>query len=161
MPVFLRDSNTTQSVRECFEFLYEGLEHDDFCALFLVILTDNGSEYSDPLALETTPNGQQRTRIFYCDPMAFWPKPHVERCHEMYRRIFPSGSFFDAYTQEDMNLAASHVNSYARPSLGNRTPAEMLALYYGEERAQKLLCLLGHTPIQPDQIVLHLLLMAH
>ena len=160
MPVFLRDSNTAQSVRECFEFLYEGLGHDDFCALFPVILTDNGSEFSDPLALETAPNGQQRTRIFYCDPMASWQKPNVERCHGMYRRIFPNGSSFDAYTQEDMNLAASHVNSYARPSLGNRTPVEMLALYYGAERTQKLLRLLGHTPIQPDQIVLHPSLMA-
>lgn len=160
MPVFLRDSNTAQSVQACFEFLYKGLGHEDFCAFFPVILTDNGSEFSDPLALETAPDGQQRTKIFYCDPMASWQKPHVERCHEMYRRILPSGSFFDAYTQEDMNLAASHVNSYARPSLGNRTPAEMLVLYYGKERAQKLLRLLGHTPIQPDQIVLHPSLMA-
>ena len=160
MPVFLRDSNTAQSVQACFEFLYKELGHEDFCAFFPVILTDNGSEFSDPLALETAPDGQQRTKIFYCDPMASWQKPNVERCHEMYRRIFPSGSSFDTYTQEDMNLAASHVNSYARPSLGNRTPAEMLALYYGKERAQKLLRLLGHTPIQPDQIVLHPSLMA-
>ena len=154
MPIFLRDSNTALSVRECFEFLYDGLGQEDFCAFFPVILTDNGPEFSDPLALETAPDGRQRTRIFYCDPMASWQKPNVERCHEMYRKILPSGSSFDEYTQEDMNLAASHVNSYARPSLGNKTPMDMLAVYYGEERAHKLLRLLGHIRIQPDKIIL-------
>ena len=154
MPVFLRDSNTALSVREWFDFLYEGLGHEDFCAFFPVILTDNGPEFSNPLALETAPDGRQRTRIFYCDPMASWQKPNVERCHEMYRKILLSGSSFDEYTQEDMNLAASHVNSYARPSLGNKTPMDMLAVYYGEERAHKLLRLLGHIRIQSDKIIL-------
>ena len=155
MPVFLRNGNTALSVREWFDFLYDGLGHEDFRTFFPVILTDNGPEFSDPLALETAPDGRQRTRIFYCDPMASWQKPNVERCHEMYRKILPSGSSFDEYTQEDMNLVASHVNSYARPSLGNKTPSDMLAVYYGEERAQKLLRLLGHARIQPDKIILN------
>ncbi len=154
MPVFLREGNTAKSVQEWFEFLYEGLGHDDFCAFFPVILTDNGSEFSNPAALETAPDGRPRTKIFYCDPMASWQKPNVERCHEMYRRIIPSGTSLDCYTQQDMNLAASHVNSYARPSLGNKTAFEMLAIYYGTERTQKLLRLLGHTPIEPEKIVL-------
>lgn len=154
MPVFLRSSNTAQSVQEWIDFLYDGLGHDDFCALFPVILTDNGSEFSNPAAIETAPDGSVRTRVFYCDPMASWQKPHVERCHELFRRILPSGSSFDAFTQDDMNLVASHVNSYARLVLGNRTPMDMLALYYGEERAAKLLRLLGHIRIQPDKVIM-------
>ena len=161
MPVFLRDANTALSVQEWFDFLYEGLGHDDFCAFFPVILTDNGSEFSNPEALETAPDGTQRTKIFYCDPMASWQKPNVERCHEMYRKILPSGSSLDEYTQEDMKLVASHVNSYARPSLGNKAPMDMLAVYYGEERASKLLRLLGHTRIAPAEIILKPALLKH
>ena len=161
MPVFLRDANTALSVQEWFDFLYEGLGHDDFCAFFPVILTDNGSEFSNPEALETAPDGTQRTKIFYCDPMASWQKPNVERCHEMYRKILPSGSSLDEYTQEDMKLVASHVNSYARPSLGNKAPMDMLAVYYGEERASKLLRLLGHMRIAPAEIILKPALLKH
>jgi transposase, IS30 family len=80
MPVFLRDANTALSVQEWIDFLYDGLGHDDFCAFFPVILTDNGSEFSNPEALEKAPDGTPRTKIFYCDPMASWQKPNVERC---------------------------------------------------------------------------------
>lgn len=154
MPVFLRSNNTAQSVQEWIDFLYNGLGHEDFCTFFPVILTDNGSEFSDPAAIENAPDGSIRTRVFYCDPMASWQKSHVERCHELFRRILPSGSSFDSFSQDDMTLVASHVNSYARLVLGNKTPMDMLALYYGNERADKLLRLLGHVRIQPDKIVL-------
>ena len=154
MPVFLRDSNSAQSVQDWIDFLYEGLGHDDFCAFFPVILTDNGSEFSNPVGIETAPDGSSRTRVFYCDPMASWQKPNVERCHEMFRRILPPGSSFDSFSQEDMALVASHVNSYARPGLSDKTPFDTLAFFYGEERSAKLLRLLGHTRIPPDEIVL-------
>lgn len=154
MPVFLRDNNTAQTVHDWIEFLYENLGHDDFCAFFPVILTDNGSEFSNPSAIETAPDGSARTKIFYCDPGATWQKPNVERCHEMFRRVLPSGCSFDDYTQSDMALVASHVNSYARPALSDKTPMDALAFFYGERRAEKLLRLLGHTRIQPDKVVL-------
>ena len=154
MPVFLRDNNTAQSVLDWIEFLYDGLGHEDFCAFFPVILTDNGSEFSDPSAIEKSPDGSLRTRIFYCDPQASWQKPNVERCHEMYRKILPSGCSFDDLTQQDMTLVASHVNSYARHALGDKTPLDTLAFYYGEARAQKLLRLLGHVRIPPKEIIL-------
>ena len=86
--------------------------------------------------------------------MASWQKPNVERCHEMFRRILPSGSSFDSFSQEDMALVASHVNSYARPGLSDKTPFDTLAFFYGEEHSAKLLRLLGHTRIPPDEIVL-------
>ena len=154
MPVFLRPSNTAQSVLDWIEFLYNGLGHDDFCAMFPVILTDNGSEFSNPTAIETAPDGSRRTRVFYCDPMASWQKPHVERCHELFRRILPPGSSFDDLSQRDMALVASHVNSYARRALGNKTPMDTLAFCYGDERARKLLRLLCQTRIPPEKIIL-------
>lgn len=154
MPVFIRDSNSAASVLEWIEFIYSGLGHDDFCKLFPVILTDNGTEFSDPSAIETAPDGRQRTKVFYCDPMASYQKPNVERCHELFRRILPKGTSFDSFSQAQMITVASHVNSYARANLGDKTPMDALVFYYGDTLANKLLRLLGQTRISPENIVL-------
>ena len=154
MLAFIRDNNTAKSVLDWIEFLYNGLGHNDFCSLFPVILTDNGSEFSNPSAIESSPNGKPRTKVFYCNPMASWQKPNVEREHELFRRIIPSGSSFDNLTQSDINLVASHVNSYARVGLESKSPIDTLVFLYGEKLALKLLRLLGQTRIEPKNIVL-------
>lgn len=154
MPVFIRNDNTAQGVIDWVNFLYDGLGHDDFCKLFPVILTDNGTEFSDPEAIETAPDGRIRTRVFYCDPMSPYQKPDVERNHELFRKIFPKGTSFDRFTQEDMALAASHVNSYARASLNDQTPIDMLTFMFGEALAGRFLRLLCLRRIAPEKIVL-------
>ncbi|MEF9973805.1 MAG: hypothetical protein RR893_07725, partial [Clostridia bacterium] len=88
--------NTAKTVIDSIAKLYEGLGHDDFCKLFPVILTDNGSEFSHPSALEFAPDGRRRTQIFYCDPMASYQKPQVERNHEFIRTVLPKGTSFDS-----------------------------------------------------------------
>lgn len=46
MLAFIRDHNTARSVTEVFNRLYELLGHEVFNALFPVILTDRGSEFT-------------------------------------------------------------------------------------------------------------------
>lgn len=154
MPVFIRNDNTAQGVIDWINFLYDGLGHDDFCRLFPVILTDNGTEFSDPAAIETAPDGRIRTRVFYCDPMSPYQKPDVERNHELFRKILPKGTSFDRFTQVDMALAASHVNSYARASLNDKSPIDMLTFMFGEALTGRLLRLLCLRRISPEKIVL-------
>lgn len=154
MIAFLRDCNTSQSVIDCIQFLYQGLGHDDFHTLFPVLLTDNGSEFSNPNAIEFTQDGSQRTKIFYCDPMASYQKPHIERNHEFIRLILPKGSSFDHLRQNDINLMLNHINSYKRRSLGGKSPFEVFAFQHGEVLARKLLHLLCLEPISPNQIIL-------
>lgn len=48
MLAFIRDANTARSVTEIFDLLYRVLGHETFTKLFRVILTYNGSEFSDP-----------------------------------------------------------------------------------------------------------------
>jgi len=57
MIAFLRYRNTSQSVINVFRHLYSILGKDFFKRLFPVILTDNGSEFSNPSALETANDG--------------------------------------------------------------------------------------------------------
>lgn len=57
-------------VKNAIDKLYEVLGHGVFKRSFPVILTDNGSEFKNPQALELDNEGNQRTKIFYCNPMA-------------------------------------------------------------------------------------------
>jgi len=153
MLAFLCNCHTAAAVRYWFDCLFEALT-PAFAGILSVILTDNGSEFSDPQALEITSDGTQRAHVFYCDPMASWQKPEVERNHEFIRLILPKGSSFDHLTQEMVGLMMSHINSYSRPSLGNRSPFEVFAFMYGQECLERLLRLTCQTVIAPDLICL-------
>jgi len=150
MLAFLRDHNTSQSVIDHFNALYELLGAEIFKTLFPVILTDNGSEFSNPNALEFDAAGRRRTRIFYCDPHASFQKPNVELNHEFIRKILPKGVSMNGLEQADIDLMMSHINSYSREKLGGKSPIEMFDFLYGEGLAQKL----GHTRIPPNEITL-------
>jgi len=70
MLAFIRGANTSQSVIDIFDRLYLEIGPDAFRKLFPVLLCDNGSEFSNPAAIEFDSNGQRRTWVFYCDPQA-------------------------------------------------------------------------------------------
>ena len=147
---FLRDRNDSQSVIDAFALLWDLAGPDLFRRLFPVLLTDNGSEFSNPLALENAPDGSPRSRLFYCDPCASWQKGSVERNHEFLRLVLPKGTSFDALTQDDINTVLSHVNSYTRPVLGDKAPFDLFAFIYGAG----LLAGLGLHRIPANEIVL-------
>ena len=153
MLAFLCDFHTAACVQAWVDALYAALG-DRFQELFPVILTDNGSEFSNPAAIETAPDASFRTRVFYCDPMASWQKPQVERNHAFIRMILPKGSSFDKLSQNDIGRVMSHINSYSRPSLGDRSPSQTFAFLHGQKCLDVLLRLSCQTIIQPDNIIL-------
>lgn len=67
--VFLMNRCTEGAVRLVFERLEKRLRTREFLSLFEHLLTDRGSEFGNPNALETGIDGIQRTSIYYCDPM--------------------------------------------------------------------------------------------
>lgn len=150
MLAYIRDRNTASSVFQIFERLYWELRPDRFLKLFPVLLADNGSEFSDPLALEMDAENNLRTRVFYCDPSAPYQKGAVENNHEFIRRILPKGTSFDNLTQADIDFMMNHINSYTRSSLGDHSPYEMLRLFYGQE----VLDILDAVLISPNDIIL-------
>jgi len=136
MLAFLRGRNDAQSVIEAFNMLWETAEAIQpglFKRLLPVLLTDNGSEFSNPLALEFAPDGTRRTRVFYCNPCASWQKPHVENNHAFVRLICPKGASFDGLVQADVATALSHINSYTRRVLNDKAPFDLFTFLYGVE----------------------------
>ena len=150
MLAFLRNRNDSQSVIDAFNFLYSLLGHQIFSELFPVIIADNGSEFSNPTAIEFAPDGSRRTRLFYCDPMSPYQKPRVEQNHSLIRRILPKGSSFDSLTQPDIDLILSHVNSAKRLALNGKSPFDAFSLLYGEH----ILNLFPYKRIDPKNIIL-------
>jgi len=130
---FLRQHNDSQSVIDIFNRLYIELRADIFMELFPVLLADNGSEFSNPSAIELDAQGNPRTKMFYCNASAPYQKGSCENNHELIRRIIPKGTDIGQYTQEQINLMMSHINSYARKKLGNKSPYEVFAFQYGKE----------------------------
>ena len=151
MLAFIRDSNTSQSVINIFDRLYMELRPDIFCKLFGVVLGDNGSEFSNPKAIEFDTQGNRWTNVFYCDPSSPFQKGAIENNHELIHRVIPQGKSLNDYTQGDIDLMMSHINSYGRENLGDKTPYKIFATLYGEEIVKKL----GVTFIPPDEVTLH------
>lgn len=147
---FLRSSNDSQSVIDIFNRLYIEMRPDIFINIFPILLADNGSEFSNPQAIEYDKQGNPRSKMFYCNPSAPYEKPNCENNHEMIRRIIPKGVDFGKYTQEQIDLMMSHINSYARKALGNKSPYDVFAFQYGEE----LLKVFNLKKIPADEIIL-------
>ena len=143
-----------ESVAGAFDALYARLGHDEFARLFPVVLTDRGTEFSNPSRLEfaTVEVGPPapRCRVFFCDPMNSNQKSRIERNHEILREILPKGVSFDGLGQEDVDRAVAHVNAYVRQSQSDRTPREVLDFLYGEGTADRL----GVARVDPADVCL-------
>ena len=80
----------------------------------------------------------------------------MERNHEIVRRILPKatqyleGVSFDSLTQSDVELVFSHVNSYVRESLNDKTPYELFTKVFGVKVAE----FFGVKEIPPEYVVL-------
>lgn len=151
MLAFIREHNDAQSVIDIFNQLQSILGINKFKELFVIILTDNGSEFSNPTEIEfDLTMGEKRTQIFYCHPSSPFEKGSCEVNHELLRRILPKGTSFDGLTQNDINLIMSHINSYKRKKLNNVSPYKMFSTIYGKDTIDKL----GIKEIEPNSVSL-------
>lgn len=145
---FIMNRCSEGAVRLVFDRLEKRIGTYDFVSMFEYILTDRGSEFGDPVALETGIGGIQRTSLYYCDPMQSGQKGGIEQAHTMLRMILPKGTSFEFLTQWDVNLIVNHINSTPRESLGGMTPYYAALEAFGEE-AMKAFQL---KPIDPDKV---------
>lgn len=151
MLAFLRDANDSQSVIDIMDNLNSILGTALFQKLFPVILTDNGSEFSNPKLIECDrTTGEIRTKVFYCDPGASFQKGSAEKNHEEIRKVLPKGTSFDHLSQKDIDLVMNHVNSYSRASLNDKTPYDVFKFIFGKSVTKKL----GSSPVPANEICL-------
>lgn len=121
----------------------------------MVLKTDRGSEFILAEQAEIRNDGTRRTRLFYCDPMASWQKGSLENIHILIRDICPKETDLYALgldSQEKANRISSHINSYSKKKLNNKTSFSVLR-FFNKEMAHQLFSY-GLTEIPPDQVIL-------
>ena len=118
---------------------------------FPIILTDNGTEFGNPLSLEFNEEGIGRTRIFYCNPRASYQKGMIEKNHEFIRYVLPKGKPFEGLLQTDINLMINHINSLGRNSLNWFAQIDVAKFTMDKEVLKKL----NLKKISPNEIQLN------
>lgn len=148
---FLLESKAASCVANAFEEIKRKFEESDlsFGSIVPVILTDNGGEFSNADAIECNLSGIKETSLFFCRPMRASDKPHIEKSHTLFRDVCPKKTSFNNFTQEDVNLIFSHVNSVSRKLLNGKTPYELFEFTYGE----KITSLFGIRKIPPGEVI--------
>lgn len=114
-----------------------------------VLLTDNGGEFSDVFAFENDLCGEPETKMFFCDPNSPYQKPHIENNHTLFRGIVETGSSFDDFTQDNINLIFSHINAVKRKQFNAKSAYDMFTFTYSEKLAQAL----GISYIHPKDVI--------
>ncbi len=145
---FIMNRCTKGAVKLIFDKLERQLGTYDFLTLFSTILTDRGSEFGDPEALETGTDGMIRSSIYFRDPMRSGQKGGIEQVHTMLRMVLPKKTSFEFLTQWDLRTIVDHINSTPRESLSGRTPYDVALENYGID----ILKALQLRPIPPDEV---------
>ncbi len=151
MLIFLLPDCTSAAVVRLFNELTERLGVELFRKTFPVFLTDNGAEFKDSMGIECTPDGELRTRVFYCDPQQSNQKSRLERNHEYIRYVIPKGVSMHWLKPEQVRLLMNHINATKRDSLNGHSPYELAALLIDK----KVLDSLGLTYVTPDYVQLN------
>ena len=150
MLLILLPKCTQECVVNAIDSLTETIGLHCFRKHFPVILTDNGSEFKNPQGIEKTKDGKHRTYVFYCDPYVSNQKARLEKNHEYIRYFIPKGQSMHRFTQKDINLMASHINSTARDSLNGASPFDLADLLLDK----KIPLLTGLKKVSPDEVML-------
>lgn len=146
----LLPDKSSKSVKDELDNIEKIIGTELYKRVFKYILTDNGGEFQKPEELETSIDGSKRSSIYYCEPNRSDQKAKVEKNHEYIRYIIPKGTSMDNYTQDDIDLMMSHINSTAREVLNFAIPYDMASIYLGMDSIKKL----NLSKIQPDDIIL-------
>ena len=150
MLAFILNEKTQKEVLRIFDMLEQKLGTELFEKTFPIILTDNGTEFGNPLSLEFNNEGIGRTRIFYCNPRASYQKGMIEKNHEFIRYVLPKGTSFNDLSQSDIDLMVNHINSLGRASLNWFAPIDVAKFTLDKWVIKKL----NLKKIQPDEIQL-------
>lgn len=147
---FIMNRCTQGAVKLVFDRLEHQLGTYGFLTLFSTILTDRGSEFGNPEALENGACGIVRSSIYFCDPMRSGQKGGIEQAHTMLRMVLPKKTSFEFLTQWDLRTIVNHINSTPREILGGRTPYDAALENYGPE----IMKALQLRPVPPDEVKL-------
>ncbi len=78
-----------------------------------------------------SPNTDDASRAFFCDPHSPWQRGGVKNANGLLRRDVPRKTRLDGYTEDDIDDIVWNLNSTPRERLGYKTPIEAFAANLG------------------------------
>ena len=145
--IFKLTSQTAKEISNKLKLLKEILGNEIIEKIFEILLTDNGKEF---IRLDDLKEILPNANIFYCHPYSSYEKGNIENNHELIRRVIPKGISLKCYTQKDLDLLCSHINSLYRESLDGKCPFDLVENYISKDVLDKL----NLKKIDDDKVVL-------
>ena len=129
----------SQKVGNFFDQLEEKIGTENFIELIPVILTDRDPCFADIEGICFSKiTGEERCKLFFCDPYVSNQKPHVENINKQLRKFFPKGKSIDNLSKKDiLNKNLILLNTPIK-SLDSNTPIDAFKTVYGEDLFYKI-----------------------
>lgn len=126
--IFKLKAKKQKHVREVIDQL-ERKHKSRFYKIFKSITMDNGGEFLDQEALETSclKAGQKRTTCYYAHPYSAWERGSNEVANKLIRRFVPKGTNIGSLTKMEIRRIEHWMNNYPRRMFGYRSANEVFA----------------------------------
>lgn len=129
----------SKKVVKFFDTLEEKIGTQNFLELIPVILTDRDPCFSDIEGIcFSKMTGEERCKLFFCDPYVSNQKPNVENINKQIRKFFPKGKSIDKLSKKDIKDKNITLLNTPIRSLDGNTPKDAFIAVYGEDLYNKL-----------------------
>ena len=129
----------SSKVVKFFDDLEKKIGTENFIELIPVILTDRDPCMSDIDGICFSKiTGEERCKLFFCDPYVSNQKINVENINKQIRKYFPKGKSVDHLSKKDvLNKNITLLNTPIK-SLDGNTPKDAFKAVYGEDLFYKI-----------------------
>ena len=136
--VIITNPNSNKVVK-FLDDLEEKIGIDAFRELIPVILTDRDPNFADIEGICFSKiTGEERCKLFFCDPYVSNQKPNVENINKQIRKFFPKGKSIDHLTTKDVLNKNLTLLKTPLKSLDGNTPEDAFKAVYGEDLFYKI-----------------------
>lgn len=140
-----------ECVNKEFTKLKNDLSIDIYSKSIDIILTDNGSEFFDPIHMEYDyETGEKLLSVYYCHPNSLEEKAELECNHKYIRYYLPKQTTFENLTCDQIKDIEDNINNIPREFFGRKTPYEL-----AKEKYPEWIDLLNSKYIEPDKVILN------
>lgn len=123
-----------------FDELEDKIGTENFVELIPVILTDRDPCFTDIEGICFSKiTGEERCKLFFCDPYVSNQKPHVENINKQIRKFFPKGKSIDSLSKKEIQKRNITLLNTPTKSLDGNTPKDAFKTVYGEDLLYKII----------------------
>ena len=129
----------SSKVIKFFDDLEERIGTNNFIELIPVILTDRDPCFADIEGICFSKiTGEERCKLFFCDPYVSNQKPNVENINKQIRKFFSKGKSVDHLSKEEVLKKNLTLLNTPIKSLDGYTPIDAFKVVYGEDLFYKI-----------------------